>query len=352
MTNEGFICISRGIREHWVWNNPVFFKRWVELIMMANYDNREVSFSFHRLMLQRGQLAVNLSYLSKIWHISTQATQKFLVKLEVSGMVTRTVDDKVTVITICNYDRYQLKMGTVIDGSVDGVVNGEVDKVVNQTNKGNKLIKENIKTSAEVLCQVPLELDMPEAVEKDYISWEKFVEFFNTAMRGKTIPKIRGFHLAEHTFYVDNLFAYVPLPYVRTIFYLPVDMYRYYIGRADQSVNEAVMIGRIDQQIAVNKQMIDEVHPDDLSSEGLTRYMAKYLGMICMVTSSLLIKEGSSESIVKRDELWEYFKEENPEMYEIVNKDILSKTMQFKSAIGKKIVRTGYAIARKVYGFN
>ena len=113
-------------------------------------------------------------------------------------MVTRTVDDKVTVITICNYDRYQLKIGTVVDGSVDGMVNREVDKEVNQTNKGNKLIKESIKTSAEVLCQVPLELDMPEVAEKDYISWEKFVEFFNTAMRGKTIPKIRGFHLAEH----------------------------------------------------------------------------------------------------------------------------------------------------------
>ena len=107
-----------------------------------------------------------------------------------------------------------------------------------------------------------------------------------------TLLRECGLKLPEHTFYVDNLFAYVPLPYVRTIFYLPVDMYRYYIGRADQSVNEAVMIGRIDQQIAVNKQMIDEVHPDDLSSEGLTRYMAKYLGMICMVTSSLLIKEG------------------------------------------------------------
>lgn len=198
MTNEGYICISRGIRSHWVWKNPVNFKRWAELIMMANYDNREVSFNFQRLMLQRGQLAVNLSYLSKIWHISTQAVSKFLVKLEVSGMVTRVVDDNVTVITICNYDRYQQKTGTVVDGSVDGMVNGEVDKVVNQTNKDNKLKTENIKTSAEVLCQVPLELDMPEAEERDYISWEKFVEFFNTAMRGKTIPKIRGFHLAEH----------------------------------------------------------------------------------------------------------------------------------------------------------
>jgi hypothetical protein len=168
------------------------------MILSANYDDREVSFCYHRIMLHRGQLAVNLSYLSKIWHVSSQATHKFLVKLEDSGMVTRTVDDKVTVITICNYDRYQLKMGASVDGLVDGVDNRMVDQVVNQTNKDNKIKTEIEKTSDEVLCQVPLELDMPEAVEKEYISWEKFISFFNTAMRGKTIPKIRGYHLAEH----------------------------------------------------------------------------------------------------------------------------------------------------------
>jgi hypothetical protein len=168
------------------------------MILSANYDDREVSFCYHRIMLHRGQLAVNLSYLSKIWHVSSQATHKFLVKLEDSGMVTRTVDDKVTVITICNYDRYQLKMGASVDGLVDGADNRMVDQVVNQTNKDNKIKTEIEKTSDEVLCQVPLELDMPEAVEKEYISWEKFISFFNTAMRGKTIPKIRGYHLAEH----------------------------------------------------------------------------------------------------------------------------------------------------------
>ena len=198
MTTEGFICISRGIVAHWIWSNPVLFQRWVWMILSANYDDREVSFCYHRIMLHRGQLAVNLSYLSKIWHVSSQATHKFLVKLEDSGMVTRTVDDKVTVITICNYDRYQLKMGASVDGLVDGVDNRMVDQVVNQTNKDNKIKTEIEKTSDEVLCQVPLELDMPEAVEKEYISWEKFISFFNTAMRGKTIPKIRGYHLAEH----------------------------------------------------------------------------------------------------------------------------------------------------------
>ena len=41
------------------------------------------------------------------------------------------------------------------------------------------------------------------------------------------------------------------------LYYLDVNLYRYYIGREDQSVNEEVMISRIDQQIQVNKIMMD-----------------------------------------------------------------------------------------------
>lgn len=41
------------------------------------------------------------------------------------------------------------------------------------------------------------------------------------------------------------------------MYYLDVNFYRYYIGRQDQSVNETVMISRIDQQIRVTKLMID-----------------------------------------------------------------------------------------------
>ena len=36
-----------------------------------------------------------------------------------------------------------------------------------------------------------------------------------------------GLELPKHTFYVDNIFVYVPLPHVRTIYYRDVDMYRY-----------------------------------------------------------------------------------------------------------------------------
>ena len=50
-----------------------------------------------------------------------------------------------------------------------------------------------------------------------------------------------GIVLPEHTFYVDNLFAYCPLPYVRNIFYMDIDLYQYYLGRDDQSVNEQML---------------------------------------------------------------------------------------------------------------
>ena len=65
-----------------------------------------------------------------------------------------------------------------------------------------------------------------------------------------------GLPLPKHTFYVDNIFVYYPLPYVHTMLYMDLDLYDYKIGRADQSVNEKVMIGRIDQQLYGNKLMI------------------------------------------------------------------------------------------------
>ena len=52
--------------------------------------------------------------------------------------------------------------------------------------------------------------------------------------------------LPKHTFYVDNIFVFEPLPYVKKMYYINTNFYRYFIGRDDQSVNETVMISRID----------------------------------------------------------------------------------------------------------
>ena len=104
-------------------------------------------------------------------------------------------------------------------------------------------------------------------------------------------------HLPEHTFYVDNLYAYTPLPYVKKMYYLDLDFYRYYIGREDQSVNEAIMTKRIDQQIKVTKLIIDSHNLSNIRNRKLRDYMIKYLAILMIVSSALLVNSGLPENL-------------------------------------------------------
>lgn len=161
-----------------------------------------------------------------------------------------------------------------------------------------------------------------------------------------------GLELPKHTFYVDNIFVYMPLPFVKTMYYMNVDLYRYFIGRDDQSVNEKVMVGRIDQQLKVNKMMIDAYELNKIKNKKLRDYMVKYLAMMMTVSSVFLIKEGSEESLEKRTELWKYLKNSSKSTFRLVNKQVLSKPMQIRGKAGRKMIVWGYSISRKLYGFN
>ena len=158
--------------------------------------------------------------------------------------------------------------------------------------------------------------------------------------------------LPKHTFYVDNLFVYQPLPYVTTLYYLNVDLYRYFIGRDDQSVNETIMISRIDQQIRVNKLMIDCCDVMKLKSRKLRNYMIKYLTMITTVSTVLLVKSGTEEHLALKEDLWGYLKTQNPELYKAVKHTFLGSFMEVDSAVGKKFLTSAYALSRKLFGFN
>ena len=162
-----------------------------------------------------------------------------------------------------------------------------------------------------------------------------------------------GLELPKHTFYVDNIFVYVPLPHVKKMYYLDVDFYRYFIGREDQSVNEAVMIRRIDQQLRVNKLMIDAYClPQDVSNKHLVRYMLSYLAMICCVTSIMLLISGTPENLEKRRELWQYFKKKYPSMYWRVRLGGRGIVSNPPGKISYGIVVRCYRMAQKIYKFN
>ncbi len=124
-----------------------------------------------------------------------------------------------------------------------------------------------------------------------------------------------GLKLPEHTFYVDNIYVYYPLVFVKNMYYLDVDFYHYFIGREDQSVNEKVMISRIEQQIKVNKILFDSYDLGKIEEACLKRYMYRFLDIVNSVTSTLLIKEGSKEKLKMKKDFWKYMKTNNKKMY-------------------------------------
>ncbi|MBQ7902121.1 MAG: glycosyltransferase family 2 protein [Oscillospiraceae bacterium] len=158
--------------------------------------------------------------------------------------------------------------------------------------------------------------------------------------------------LPKHTFYVDNLFVYQPLPYVKTLYYMNTDLYRYFIGREDQSVNEKIMIGRMDQQMRVNKLMIDCCDVMALEDEKCRRYMIKYLTMITTVSTVLCIKSGTEQHLAQKEELWQYLKDHNLELYKSVKRSFMGRRMQMKSKTGRKVILKAYGVAQKIFSFN
>ncbi|WP_068963775.1 glycosyltransferase [Desulfosporosinus sp. BG] len=162
-----------------------------------------------------------------------------------------------------------------------------------------------------------------------------------------------GLVLPKHTFYVDNIFAYQPLPFVKTIYYLDVDLYHYFIGREDQSVNESVMLKRIDQQLLVTRILIGCHNlPGSISSKKLSSYMLSHLAIMMTICTVFLRISGTKEDNEKEKELWAFLISSDNGLYRHAISRFLRMVANLPGNSGNKITIGLYNIARKVYKFN
>ena len=176
----------------------------------------------------------------------------------------------------------------------------------------------------------------------------------HTAIQRREMLLESGIRLPEHTFYVDTLLVYVPLPYTKTMYYVNVDFYRYYIGRADQSVNEDALVRRVDQQVRVAKLLIDAFPLEDLErmNKKMARYMVHDLSVIMSsVTAVLILAAKKDKSALKtKKELWQYMKDNNPLMYKRMRFG-LGRISNRKTWLGRKISIFFYHMSKRIYKF-
>ena len=159
------------------------------------------------------------------------------------------------------------------------------------------------------------------------------------------------FELPKHTFYVDNLYMYYPFPFVEKIYYINSDLYLYYVGSDEQSVNEKNVLKRIDQQILVTKLIIDshDLGKVKHKSRRLHRYMLHELSMMITICNVFLDIKGDRESVEKQKELWRYLKAKDPVTYKKMRYSSLSAFTHMPGEIGRKTTVGIYRIVNKIY---
>lgn len=161
-----------------------------------------------------------------------------------------------------------------------------------------------------------------------------------------------GLSLPKHTFYVDNLYVYIPMQYVHKMIYLDVDFYRYFIGRDDQSVQEQVMIRRMDQQLRVNDLMFSQVDLTKVDHPRKRAYMRNYLEIITGVSTTMLSIFATPEHIEQKKRLWKEAKEKYPANYAMLRWRLMWFASKLPGAPGRAIIKVCYKISQKIFGFN
>jgi glycosyltransferase involved in cell wall biosynthesis len=162
-----------------------------------------------------------------------------------------------------------------------------------------------------------------------------------------------GFKLPAHTFYVDNIFVYIPLPHVRRIRYINADLYRYFIGREGQSVNEKVMASRIEQQLRITRIMIAAYDLDnDVPVRRLREYMQGFLTMMMVICSVFLLLSKRDDAQRLKKGIWDFLREKNPGAYPRIRNSVMGRGVCLGGRAGKTITIAGYRLARSIFKFS
>ena len=106
---SGWICLHRDITDHWLWDmkHAERIMAWIDMIMLANHEDKKFLIKGQLIECKRGQLAYSQESLSYRWKWTRDKVRHFLKLLEKDKMITHESTHLTTVITICNYCKYQ-----------------------------------------------------------------------------------------------------------------------------------------------------------------------------------------------------------------------------------------------------
>lgn len=151
---EYYIPISRRIFEHPFWcEDRVFsrFEAWLDIVQSARFEDTKQLIGNRFIEVKRGQVLVSLRFLAGRWQWSTKKVNSFIDLLIQDKMIIKETPKETgqTVITICNYDKYnfisqELETEKKQQGNTKETLRKQQGNKINKDNKENKLKEDNI----------------------------------------------------------------------------------------------------------------------------------------------------------------------------------------------------------------
>ena len=129
---EGWISLHRKFLT-WEWfDKAEMVQLFIWLLLNANYADKK----WQGKVVKRGQILTTTPKIMETLHLTERQVRTCITRLKSTGEVTVKTTNRFTIITICNYDRYQSE-NFVSDGQNDGQRDTQAtDK--RRTNNNNK----------------------------------------------------------------------------------------------------------------------------------------------------------------------------------------------------------------------
>ena len=118
MADGGWIKLHRKITEHWIWQDPEKLRAWIDLLLMVNHEDKSIPYNGKIITIRRGQKLTSIYKLADRWGWSRLRVHRYLELLKADGMCHTDVTTSGTIITIDNWDLYQIVRTTNDTASV------------------------------------------------------------------------------------------------------------------------------------------------------------------------------------------------------------------------------------------
>lgn len=137
---EGWVCLHRKILDNKVFYNPESLQLFLYLILMANHKENKI----FGITLKRGQLITGRKSLANSLNQKESSIYKRLLWLQKNELIHLKSNNKMTIISICNYDKYNSQVTTDEQQGNNKVTTKEQQgSTNNNVNNGNNVNNEN-----------------------------------------------------------------------------------------------------------------------------------------------------------------------------------------------------------------